>query len=171
VSFEFKFLSSSTCNFLLEYTVTTNQQRKNCVALHTPFTVRFYLLGWGKILQCYRVIHIPKFDTQWRSPPCNMEAKREAWQYNSIHVWPRGYMDMSDQCQALAALPPLSIVQGGCDGPHGRSGWVLHISPATRFEPRNVQHVMSRCVDCAVPTALKLLRTLIFIFSKHFSSF
>jgi len=86
-------------------------------------------------------------------------------------------MGVSDQRQTLAALhpgkDPLPTVQGGCVGHHGRSGWMLDILPASRFELRNVQHVMSRCADCAVPTALKLLRTLkvVFFFSKHFASF
>ena len=60
-------------------------------------------------------------------------------------------MVVSDQRKALTSLPPgkdpLSIVQGDCVGLHVRSGWVLRISPATRFEPRNAQHVMSRCAE------------------------
>jgi hypothetical protein len=39
-------------------------------------------------------------------------------------------------------------------GPQGRSGRVRNISPPQGFDPRTVQTVASRCIDCPIPARL-----------------
>jgi len=62
---------------------------------------------------------------------------------------------MGCQCHTLATLPPPGKTQypfyRRLDGPQGRSGRVLKISPPPGFDPRTVQSVLSRYTVWAIP--------------------
>ena len=63
-------------------------------------------------------------------------------------------MRVGDQRHAPAALPPGKTrypLYRRLGGPQGRSGQVRKISSRPGFDPRTVQPVVSRYIDCATP--------------------
>jgi len=72
--------------------------------------------------------------------------------------------EVGGQCQAPAALPPVKTrypLYRRLGTPQGRSGQVRKFSPPPGFNPRTVQPVASRYIDCAIPSSNKLLQFLV----------
>jgi len=64
-------------------------------------------------------------------------------------------MGVGGQRRAPAALTPGKTrypLYRRLGGPQDRSGWVRKISSPLGFDPRTVQPVASRYIDCAIPT-------------------
>jgi hypothetical protein len=93
-------------------------------------------------------------------PSRDHEGPEGEQRYSSILSLTSALDGVGGQCHAPAVLPPAKTrypLYRRLDEPQGRSGWVRKISPPQGFDPPNVQPIVSRYTDWAIPAQVFIL--------------
>ena len=130
-----------------------------------------WILGFGKLDNELT----PKKPSKFR-PRTGHEGSEGEQRYNST----RSLTSTLDGGEWLRPRPgrfnpekrPGTHCIGGWVGPQGRSGRVWKISPPLGFDPRTVQPVAGRYIDCAIPTNEKIIQLIkIFLYLQNMICF